>query len=92
MIPGTSQTDSLPSGDSFPLRVRIQKFEDLKYVSQPAVSVAIKELEALFGQPLFQRQPAKGLTATAFALEKLPEARALSSDHHHTGGSGSGRA
>ncbi len=47
------------------------------HVSQPAVSVAIKELEALLGQPLFQRQPAKGLTATAFALEKLPEARAL---------------
>jgi DNA-binding transcriptional LysR family regulator len=47
------------------------------HVSQPAVSVAIKELEALLGQPLFQRQPARGLVATAFALEKLPQARAL---------------
>jgi mRNA interferase MazF len=31
IIPGTSQTDSLPPGDLFPLRVRIQKSEDLKY-------------------------------------------------------------
>jgi mRNA interferase MazF len=31
IIPGTSRTESLPPGDSFPLRVRIQKSEDLKY-------------------------------------------------------------
>lgn len=31
VIPGTSQVESLPPGDSFPLRVRIQKNGDLKY-------------------------------------------------------------
>jgi mRNA interferase MazF len=31
IIPGTSQTDALPPGDLFPLRIRIQKAEDLKY-------------------------------------------------------------
>jgi mRNA interferase MazF len=31
IIPGTSQAESLPPGDLFPLRVRIQKSEDLKY-------------------------------------------------------------
>jgi len=31
VIPGTSQVDSLPPGDHFPLRVRIQKTAELKY-------------------------------------------------------------
>ncbi len=31
MIPGTSQVEYLPPGDSFPLRVRIQKNGELKY-------------------------------------------------------------
>lgn len=31
VIPGTGQTDSLPPGDHFPLRVRIQKADDLKF-------------------------------------------------------------
>lgn len=31
MIPGTSQVESLPPGDVFPLRVRIQKNGDLKF-------------------------------------------------------------
>jgi DNA-binding transcriptional LysR family regulator len=39
--------------------------------------VAIKELEALLGQPLFQRLPAKGLVPTPFGQRKLPEARIL---------------
>jgi DNA-binding transcriptional LysR family regulator len=47
------------------------------HVSQPAVSMALQELEALLGQPLFQRQPAKGLVPTRFGLEKLPQAREL---------------
>ncbi len=31
VVPGTSQIDSLPPGDNFPLRVRIQKNADLKH-------------------------------------------------------------
>jgi mRNA interferase MazF len=31
VVPGTSQVDSLPPGDHFPLRVRVQKTADLKY-------------------------------------------------------------
>ncbi len=31
VIPGTSQVDSLPAEDGFPLRVRIQKTGDLKF-------------------------------------------------------------
>ena len=47
------------------------------HISQPAVSVAVKELEVLLGQRLFQRLPAKGLAPTPFGLSKLPQARAL---------------
>jgi DNA-binding transcriptional LysR family regulator len=46
-------------------------------VSQPSVSVSIKELEAILGQPLFQRMPARGLMPTLFGQRKIPEARAL---------------
>lgn len=31
VIPGTGQVDGLPPGDHFPLRVRIQKTEDLRH-------------------------------------------------------------
>ena len=31
VVPGTSQIESLPPGDSFPLRVRIQKTGDLAH-------------------------------------------------------------
>ena len=31
VIPGTSQTDSLPPEDRFPLRIRIQRTGELKY-------------------------------------------------------------
>ena len=31
VIPGTSQVEHLPPGDSFPLRVRVQKNGELKY-------------------------------------------------------------
>ena len=47
------------------------------HLSQPSVSVAIKELEEILGFALFQRIPAKGLVATSFGQRKLPEARAL---------------
>lgn len=46
-------------------------------LSQPSVSVAIRELEEILGHPLFQRVPAKGLVPTSFGQRKLPEARAL---------------
>jgi DNA-binding transcriptional LysR family regulator len=48
-------------------------------LSQPSVSVAIKELEEILGHPLFQRLPARGLVPTPFGQRKLPEARALAS-------------
>jgi len=47
------------------------------HLSQPSVSVAIKELEEILGASLFQRLPAKGLVPTSFGQRKLPEARAL---------------
>lgn len=47
------------------------------HLSQPSVSVAVKELEEILGQPLFQRLPAKGLVLTSFGQRKLPEARRL---------------
>lgn len=46
-------------------------------VSQPAVSLAIKQLEETLGQALFVRRHAQGLTLTAFGRQKLSEARFL---------------
>ncbi|EGD57973.1 putative transcriptional regulator, LysR family [Novosphingobium nitrogenifigens DSM 19370] len=46
-------------------------------LSQPSVSVALRELETLLGQPLFLRQSARGLAPTAFGLRKLGEAREI---------------
>lgn len=46
-------------------------------LSQPSVSVAVKELEEILEQSLFQRRPARGLILTPFGQRKLPEARAL---------------
>jgi DNA-binding transcriptional LysR family regulator len=50
------------------------------HLSQPSVSVAVRELEEIFGQPLFQRQPAKGLALTPFGQRKLAEARGLAAN------------
>lgn len=50
------------------------------HLSQPAVSVAIRELEAAFGQPLFERRPSRGLAPTRYGLDKLPEARTLAAE------------
>jgi DNA-binding transcriptional LysR family regulator len=46
-------------------------------ISQPAVSVAVRELEARLGAPLFQREPPKGLSLTPYGRRKLVEARRL---------------
>lgn len=46
-------------------------------LSQPSVSVAVRELEEILGHALFQRVPARGLVPTGFGQRKLPEARAL---------------
>lgn len=46
-------------------------------LSQPSVSVALKELEQTLGQKLFQRFAAKGMAPTAFGLRKLGQARQI---------------
>lgn len=46
-------------------------------VSQPSISVAIRELEALFDAPLFSRGAGTGMTLTQFGQRKLDEARHL---------------
>ena len=46
-------------------------------LSQPSVSVALKELEETLGQKLFQRLSAKGMAPTAFGLRKLGQARQI---------------
>ncbi len=49
-------------------------------ISQPSVSTAIRDLELVFGQPLFHRLYAKGLSLTPFGQRKLLEARRLVED------------
>lgn len=49
----------------------------LLHVSQPAISMAVKELEAVLDEQLFIRQHAQGLTLTPFGKEKLSSARQL---------------
>jgi DNA-binding transcriptional LysR family regulator len=46
-------------------------------VSQPSISVAIRELEALFDAPLFTRGAGTRMTLTQFGRRKLDEARHL---------------
>jgi len=46
-------------------------------VSQPSISVAIRELEALFDDPLFTRGAGTRMTLTQFGERKLAEARQL---------------
>jgi DNA-binding transcriptional LysR family regulator len=46
-------------------------------ISQPAISMAIKQLEATFGQPLFVRRHAQGVSLTPFGRRKVAEARHL---------------
>jgi len=47
------------------------------HVSQPAVSMAISQLEQTFGQRLFVRRHAQGIELTPFGRRKLVEARHL---------------
>jgi DNA-binding transcriptional LysR family regulator len=47
------------------------------HVSQPAVSVAIGQLEQMFGQKLFVRRHAQGLDLTPFGRRKLAQVRHL---------------
>jgi DNA-binding transcriptional LysR family regulator len=46
-------------------------------VSQPSISVAVRELEALFGEDLFARGPGTKMSLTRFGTRKLDEARRL---------------
>jgi DNA-binding transcriptional LysR family regulator len=46
-------------------------------VSQPSISVAIRELEALFEEALFSRESGAKMTLTRFGVRKLAEARQL---------------
>ncbi|MGT2453066.1 LysR family transcriptional regulator [Cupriavidus basilensis] len=46
-------------------------------VSQPSISVAIRELEALFGEALFARDAGSRMTLTRFGVRKLAEARQI---------------
>ena len=46
-------------------------------VSQPSISVAIRELEALFEENLFARDAGSKMTLTRFGVRKLAEARQL---------------
>jgi len=46
-------------------------------VSQPSISVAIRELEALFEEALFARESGTKMTLTNFGVRKLSEARQL---------------
>jgi len=47
------------------------------HVSQPAISLTIRQLEEELGHPLFVRRPPHGLTLTPYGHTKLPKARAL---------------
>ena len=50
------------------------------HVSQPAVSMAISQLEQTFQQKPFVRRYAQGLTSTPFGRRKLTEIRHLLAD------------
>jgi len=52
---------------------------DICAVSQPALSVQIREMEESLGLPLFERGP-RGVTPTAFAETLLPRVRAILSE------------
>jgi len=45
------------------------------HLSQPSVSVAVKELEDILGRALFQRMMAKGLVPSHDVLHTFPAAR-----------------
>ncbi|HZX82852.1 MAG TPA: LysR family transcriptional regulator [Reyranella sp.] len=58
------------------------------HISQPAVSVAIGQLEQVFGQKLFVRRHAQGVDLTPFGRRKLAEVRHLLAHANAVAGSG----
>jgi DNA-binding transcriptional LysR family regulator len=46
-------------------------------VSQPSISIGIRDLEAIFAAPLFSRDRSPGMRLTNFGAKKLAEARSL---------------
>ena len=66
MIPGTSQTGSLPPGDLFPLRVRVQRTGALKHDTD----LLIDQVRAISNWRLLYRYAEVGLNH----LKKVEEA------------------
>ncbi|MCB8873880.1 LysR family transcriptional regulator [Acidisoma silvae] len=50
------------------------------HVSQPALSVALTQIEAILGKPLFRRRPGSPMTPTSFGREFLLRARRIIDD------------
>lgn len=69
VIPGTSQVESTPPGDLFPLRVRIQKTGDLKWDTD----LLIDQVRAIANARLMHRC----CTVSPNILEKAEEALRL---------------
>jgi mRNA interferase MazF len=69
VIPGTSQIESSPPGDAFPLRVRIQKSGDLKFDTD----LLIDQIRAISNARLMFRCCA----APANSLKRVEEALRL---------------
>ncbi len=57
-------------------------------ISQPSISVAVRELELQLGEQLFVRNPAKGLALTGIGRQKLIQARRLLTGFEAFGASG----
>jgi DNA-binding transcriptional LysR family regulator len=58
-----------------------------RHIAQPAMSMALAQLEALLGIPLFHRRPGHGLTLTADGHRVLAQCRALMALAHQVAGS-----
>ena len=69
VIPGTSDVESLPPADSFPLRVRVQKADKLKYDTD----LLIDQIRAISARRLMFRF----CTLGANHLKKIEEALRL---------------
>jgi DNA-binding transcriptional LysR family regulator len=54
-----------------------QRAAEVLGVSQPSISIAVKQLEHVFAQQLFVRRHAQGLTPSPFGRQKLAEVRSL---------------
>lgn len=69
VVPGTSQVDSLPLGDNFPLRVRIQRTADLTHDTD----LLIDQVRAISNTRFMFRY----CTVTSSLLKKVEEALRL---------------